>query len=472
MCGVIGLRTRKPEEVPLSELAFQSLLTLQHRGQDAAGLSVLSKDGFHTVRGLGLVVEALRDVAQVPKGRAAVAHARYATTGTGGVAEVQPFVRGVPKIAIAHNGNIVNTAELARKHSLQVANASDLEVISQIFLHSRATSFEAAVQTLMNELNGSYAVVGVESDGSLFAFRDPFGIRPLWWLRTSEWDLFASESVAFGFLEGQAVELKPGEWIRITDSAVERGILTSQRNLKHSEKACMFERIYFSSPASEVGGESVYRTRFNLGTVLANEIKKANPDLQVDYVVPVPETARPAAIAVAEALLVPYREYLVKNTYVSRTFILSSQEARLKALDAKLSLIGPEIHGKRILLVDDSVVRGNTSKRMAARFRAAGATAVYLASTCPPIRHGCFYGIDFPDPNELVAHAGSLSEIESRLGVDGLYYLSLEGLYQAIGTSKLCVACLTGDYPTQDASFSEFLADRRSNRSKTKDTVL
>lgn len=481
MCGLVGVRLVRNPQNPVSsdgraaEYALNLLLKLQHRGQDGAGISVLGDDGvFATVRGLGLIDVALKDWTELPESGVAVAHTRYATTGTGGVGEVQPFVKGSPKVALAHNGNIVNTAELAERFQLQLDTASDLDVLQQIFLkQSYAGGFLQAVQTIFDEFNGSYAVVGVDLNGDLFGFRDPFGIRPLFLGRSGDIVALASETASLSILADCKVdEIRPGEWVRVSkDGVVERGVLRSKRNSDSKERFCMFEVVYFSSPQSEIKNESIYRLRFRLGQDLAHEIFRQlpvghSPRAEFDFVVPVPDTSRTAAIAVAETLSVPYREFLVKNNYVTRTFILGRQDQRLKALNQKLSLIGPEIRGQRVLLVDDSVVRGNTSRLMALRLREAGAASVSLASTCPPITHGCYYGIDFPDPEELVAHGRSVPEIAKSLGVDGLYYISLAGLKSALRNENLCAACLTGDYPTRDASFERFLEQRRKDRAK------
>lgn len=469
MCGLVGLK-RVKGAASVNELAVHMLARLQHRGQDGAGLTVLSDEGqFETARGLGLIATALHDWHTLAAGTTAVSHTRYATTGTGGVGEVQPFVKGSPRVALAHNGNIVNVAELAARYSLQLDTASDLDVLQQVFLLKSKESFTAAVQTIFDEFNGSYAVVGIEKDGTLFGFRDPFGIRPLFLGQSADLVALASETSALSPLGLNIQEIKAGEWVRVTPAGIERGTLTSKINPAQQERFCMFEMVYFSSTQSEIKQQSVYRLRFRLGAQLAKEIRASLPESDMpakhfDYVVPVPETSRTAAIAVAEALQVPYREYLVKNPYVPRTFILGSQDLRLKALEAKLSLVGPEIKGQRILLVDDSVVRGNTSRLMAQRLREAGAKQVALASTCPPIRHGCFYGIDFPDPTELVAHERDVAGIAQSLGVDFLYYISQAGLKFALGTNSLCMACLDGDYPTQNASFARFLDDRRRQR--------
>ncbi len=471
MCGLVGIRTLGGQSA--SEWALHLLLKLQHRGQDGAGLTVLgATHEFETVRGLGLIQTALKDWNSLSRGAVAVGHTRYATTGTGGVGEIQPFVRGKPKVALAHNGNIVNTAALIEKFQLQVETNSDLDVLQQIFLQNSEESFEKAVQSIFDEFNGSYAVVGMEQDGTLFGFRDPFGIRPLFLAVSPTAIALASETAALTALSPSSVsEISPGEWVRVSpDGKISRGHLMSKMNRQNQSRFCMFEVVYFSSAQSEVLGQSVYRLRFKLGQHLANEIlesisEDSSPKEHFDYVVPVPETSRTAAIAVAETLGIPYREYLVKNAYIPRTFILGKQEQRIEALQAKLSLIGPEIRGQRILLVDDSVVRGNTSMLMAMRLREAGARTVTLASTCPPIRHGCYYGIDFPDPTELVATGRDIPSIAKKLAVDGLFYLSQKGLQKALDTQNLCMACLDGNYPTKGPAFERFLDDRRAQRS-------
>jgi amidophosphoribosyltransferase len=463
---------------------MSALLRLQHRGQDAAGITVLANDGsgFQSLRGLGHVDAALKDWNKLPQAWAIVAHTRYATTGTGGVAEVQPFVKGTPRLAMAHNGNIVNTSELKEKYSLLCDSASDLEVLQQFFLrHKEEFGFEEAIQRLHTDFVGSYAVVGLTENGELFAFRDPYGIRPLFVYESDNMVVFASETSALSFLRAFEVEMgfeplqsdlrevPQGAWARVSPEGVySQGV--SPKGSSSSKRFCMFELVYFSSPQSEFLGLSTYRHRFAMGRQLAIEImselapQKAGSEI-FDYVVPVPETSRSAALAVAETLRVPYREYLVKNPYATRTFILSSQERRIKALEGKLSLIGPEVKGQRILLVDDSVVRGNTSRLMARRLREAGAKEVWLASACPPIKHGCYYGIDFPDVEELVASQNAtFKSIAASLGVENIFYLSFQGLKKALGTGDLCAACLDGDYPSKGPAFDRFLSERRLQR--------
>ncbi len=481
MCGLVGIRFFAQPTVDIRELSMELLSRLQHRGQDGAGLSVLdSQEGaFHSARGLGLVDIALKDWRDLPQGSVAIAHTRYATTGKGGVGEIQPFVKGAPKLALAHNGNIVNTAELIAKHNLEVETDSDLDVLLQYFLKKQLElGFVSAVEGVLNEFVGAYAVLGIEQTGTLFGFRDPFGIRPLFLARTKSWALMASETTVLTAMQMfnesfEIEEIAPGEWVRVNPNGeISRGKIISQMNVAGKERGCMFESVYFASPLSEIKKESVFKLRFRLGQELAFDIKQELRSVdelrkEFDFVVPVPETSRAAAIAVAETLNIAYREYLVKNPYVPRTFILGRQDLRLRALNMKLGLVGPEIRGKKILLVDDSIVRGNTAKMMAARLKEAGAERIVLASTCPPIKYGCFYGIDFPDAQELVANGcHTHPEIAKALGVDRVFYIQEASLKRALGTDQLCMACLDGDYPSRSPSFDKFLESRRTQRTE------
>ena len=472
MCGVAGIKflesTRDAKEITLA-----MLLRLQHRGQDSAGITILNDNNeFETDKGFGLIQNAISGWSRLSASPHAIAHTRYTTTGVGGVGEIQPFVRGIPKLALAFNGNITNTNELTEKFQLQVESVSDLDVLQQTYIHLKATQdFESTIRTIFKEFVGAYAVVGLNDNGTLFAFRDPCGIRPLFMAKNSHFVAFASETSSLDVLKAlsdnvEISEVPPGGWVRVKDDKFEQGCIHSPQQINQQRKFCMFEMIYFSSPQSEYRSDSVYRWRFRLGEVLAQEIKAKHPQPReyFDYVVPVPETSRTAALAVAENLAVPYREFLVKNPYVPRTFIMNEQRQRLKALSTKLALIGPEVKGKKILLVDDSVVRGNTSRVMADQLREAGVRSVSLASTCPPIRYGCFYGIDFPDQKELVANGRDEEKIAEEIGIKKLFYISQKGMQEALGGSDLCMACLDGKYPTKSESFAHFLAQRREHR--------
>ena len=483
MCGVLGVVLNNDRlQERSSELAMSMLQRLQHRGQDAAGVTVLPEvGGFNWSKGLGHVSEALKSWKKLPPARAFVGHTRYATTGKGGVAEVQPFVKGAPRLAMAHNGNVVNTTQVKELHGLEVESDSDLEVLQQFFLKfEMELGFEKTLEKLYETFVGAYAVIGLTEAGELFAFRDPNGIRPLFMYRSKNMTAFASETSALQFLkdyelefgvadpDSTLVEIPQASWVRIS----EKGEF-SQGSISKSEykkQFCMFEMVYFSSPQSEYQGTTAYRYRFAMGQVLARTILNdlpahVDPKDEFDYVVPVPDTSRSAAIAVAETLGGPYREYLVKNPYASRTFIMSSQASRIKALESKLTLIGPEVKGQKLLLVDDSVVRGNTSRLIAKRLKDAGAKEVSMASACPPIRHGCFYGIDFPDEEELVAaHNIGADEVAQKIGLKSVFYLDVKGLKKALNTDELCTGCLDGHDPARKEVFDRFLDQRRKQR--------
>lgn len=495
MCGVVGL-------IGTSEAAreaFLGLTTLQHRGQDAAGILTFDSDGFHRVKNMGLVESVFtRENMRTLTGNIAIGHARYSTIGSGDLIDVQPFLLNYPfGIGMVHNGNIVNCDELsqdlrfrARRHLL---THSDTEIALNLFAEGLARSpaaqpganleFEHICETLkevFKKLNGSYSIVTLIAEQGLVAFRDPHGIRPLVWgkrknqrqedergaLESGEAHAFASESVVLSFLGYEKVrDLQPGEVVFIDMKGNVHSRLIERREPRH----CMFEWVYFASPESEIDGVPVYGARISLGKGLAKLIKQKinNNEIRPDLIVPVPETSRIAAIALSEELGVPYREVLIKNRYIKRTFILDSQEKRQKAVNLKLSPVRSEIEGKNILLVDDSIVRGTTSRKIIELVRRAGAARVYFVSTCPPIQHPCFYGIDFPNPEELIASGRGVSEIQKELGADAVIYQDLEGLRSAISENGIpCMACLDGKYPTDVSSGTRFAATRSADRGR------
>jgi amidophosphoribosyltransferase len=423
-------------------------------------------------------------------------------------------------LGIVHNGNIFNVEEL--KHDLRTRSRrhllthSDTEIVLNLFAEGMAEAsntdssnpgsgdamFEnicRSVQEVYRRVNGSYSIITLVADHGLVAFRDPHGIRPLVWgkrkvrrdneisgaLESGEAHCLASESVALGFLGYELVRsIEPGEVIFIDMKGKVHTRVLDMRGRRH----CMFEWVYFASPESEIDGVPVYGSRIQLGKSLARQLKRQIQDRQIeaDIIVPIPETSRIAAIALAEELAIPYREVLIKNRYIKRTFILDSQEKRQKAVNLKLSPVRSEIEGKRVILVDDSIVRGTTSKKIIELVRQAGAAKVYFVSTCPPIQHPCYYGIDFPEQSELIAANRSLAEIEQEMGADAVIYQDVEGLKQSLveaqskGTSACsssgasasksqamnpCTACLDGKYPTDvSASAKCFAAARKADR--------
>ncbi len=512
MCGVVGLIGT----ADASKEAFLGLTTLQHRGQDAAGILSYDIDGFHRQKDIGLVeaVFTRENMARLT-GHMAIGHARYSTVGRGDAIDVQPFLISYPfGIGMVHNGNLVNTQDLARELRTQerrhLLTHSDTEIVLNIFADGLAKSISGAnpegvdfenicnaVGQVFKRVNGSYSIVTLVADQGLVAFRDPNGIRPLVWgkrtmkregdhptpLPTGEAHMLASESVALSFLGYEKVrDLKPGEVIFIDT----QGVVHTRVIAAREHRPCMFEWVYFASPESVIDDVPVYGARIDLGNNLAEQLKKQiqSRGIEADLIVPVPETSRIAAIALAEQLKIPYREVLIKNRYIKRTFILDTQEKRQNAVSLKLSPVRSEIEGKRVLLVDDSIVRGTTSKKIIELVRQAGATKVYFVSTCPPIQYPCYYGIDFPMQSELIASGRTLAEIEKEMGADAVIYQDIESLVRSVTVAAHssggkppaktpftpCTACLDGQYPTDISAGEKFAADRAKDRTKERRT--
>jgi amidophosphoribosyltransferase len=496
MCGIVGL-IGTPDA---AREAFLGLTTLQHRGQDAAGILTYDSTGFHQVKNIGLVESVFtRENMAGLSGELAIGHVRYSTTGRGDLGDVQPLLLSYPfGLGMVHNGNLVNCKQLTDELKIQnrrlLLTHSDTEVVLNLFAEglsrfpagkfSRELDFEHicdAIGDIFRRVNGSYSIATLIAGQGLVAFRDPDGIRPLIWGKKllesgKEAHMVASESVALAFLGYEVIrDIQPGEVLFIdSEGKVWNRLLHEGRSAKH----CMFEWVYFASPESVIDGKPVYGARIQLGKQLARGIQKQMlaKNLQADLIVPIPETSRIAAIALAEELNIPYREVLIKNRYIKRTFILDSQEKRQKAVNLKLSPVRSEIKGKRVLLVDDSIVRGTTSRKIIELVRSAGASKVYLVSTCPPIRRPCYYGIDFPEASELIASDRDLSTIEKELGADAVIYQEIEGLKQSIGFSEtqssnlgvlessLCMACLNGQYPTDVSAGVQLATARRVDR--------
>jgi amidophosphoribosyltransferase len=499
MCGIVGVFG-----TPYSfQEVYQGLLLLQHRGQDAAG--ILSFDfndkNFHHYKDLGLVSDVFSpEILAGFSGQMSIAHTRYATVGPReenkspieSKRDLQPMTINYPHgIGMVHNGNIVNYYEL--KNSLlkdkrrHLFTNNDLEALLNILSDGlkekgsgvhHFSQFEKAVKSLFDQAKGGFSVLGLLADKGLFAFRDPHGLRPLILgervLTEEEKALnphhfgksycLSSESNALNFLGYEVIrDLAPGE-ILFIDQSGEIFSSSDYSKLKSIEpKSCMFEWVYFANPESVLEERSVYSTRLEFGKNLAGEIKSLidSGEISPDLVVPIPETSRVAAISLSETLKVPYREVLIKNRYIQRSFILNTQASRNRAVQLKLTAIASEIKGKNILLLDDSIVRGTTSKRIIEMVKEAGAREVYFATTCPPIRYPCYYGVDFPDPKELVASSRTNQEVEDYLGADRLIYLSETATKKSIGKESLCMACINGCYPVDIGGAQKF-QDMRS----------
>jgi len=479
MCGFIGV-IGSPNAVPV---IYDGLVTIQHRGQDSAGIITYDDDRFHVKKGDGLV----RDIfssANMERltGGTGVGHVRYPTVGSGGGEDAQPFRVNFPfGIVMAHNGNVANYAslrgELAREGLRHLYSACDVEVVLNIFAKALADramdgfSLEAyygAVAECHRLVRGAYSVVGYIAGYGMFAFRDPYGIKPIAiGRRRIEEGRYAhavvSESVVLDTIGYEAVDTcAAGEGVFIDlDGDLHRRQVTPSNH-----HPCVFEFVYFARPDSTIDGASVYRSRERMGQRLARTF--AATGLTVDVIVPVPDSARTAALTMARELGLPYREALVKNRYVGRTFIMPDDGERRRSVRRKLNTINGEFSGKRVLLVDDSIVRGNTSRQIVMLARQAGATEVYFASTSPPLIHPCVYGIDMSTRREFVARDRTHDEVAAQLGADAVIYQELEDLLDSVrdeqpAIKKLCNACFSGNYPTGDIT-SEMLLSIEDER--------
>ncbi len=473
MCGFLGL-VNAPQAV---HEIYDGLIAVQHRGQDAAGIVTYS-DRFHARKGGGLVRDIFgpEDFERL-EGTIGVGHVRYPTIGSGGVEDAQPFVVNYPYgIAMAHNGNLSNYAELkeqlTERDGRHIDSSCDVEVILNVFaaaLIEHGNQFQLsrlwqAVDAVLERVRGAYSVVGMIAGHGLYAFRDPFGIKPIAFgcrqngARTSY--AVSSESVVLDLLGYEQLQPPaPGEALFVgVDGQVAR------RELRPPALTpCIFEWVYFARPDSQLEGLNVYHARLRMGERLAAKVRERR--LEVDVVVPVPDSARAAGKAMAEALGVDYHEGLVKNRYIGRTFIMPDQGSRQRSVRHKLNAIPSVFAGKRVLLVDDSIVRGNTSRNIVQMARRSGAAQVFLASTAPPLRHPCVYGIDMATRREFIAGNRSEAEIAELLDVDALIYQDLGDLERAVApggeVEQFCNACFSGNYPTGDVSSETLLAIER-----------
>ena len=467
MCGIVGV----VNTAPVNQLIYDALLLLQHRGQDAAGIVTQQERKFfmHKAKGMVRDVFRTRNMRSLP-GNVGLGQVRYPTAGNAySEEEAQPFYVNAPfGIVLVHNGNLTNAdalkAELFTTDHRHINTESDSEVLLNVLAHElgRATrgaalgpdEVFAAVSAVHRRIRGSYAVIAQIAGRGMLAFRDPFGIRPLNLGRSADGGvLLASESVALegtGFMPER--DVAPGEAVFVTlDGTVHTRQCAPQAQLS----PCIFEYVYLARPDSVLDGSSVYQARMNLGETLAKRVISTVPPDQIDVVIPIPESSRPSATELARLLGKPYREGFVKNRYVGRTFIMPGQAVRKKSVRQKLNAIASEFAGRNVLLVDDSIVRGTTSKEIVQMAREAGARKVYLASAAPPVRYPNVYGIDMPTKDELVAHGRSVEEIRQIIGADALIYQDLDAMKRAIGQLNPSLrgfdaSCFDGVYVTGD----------------------
>ena len=479
MCGIVGVVSN----APVNQLIYDALLLLQHRGQDAAGIVTQQERKFfmHKAKGMVRDVFRTRNMRSLP-GNCGLGQVRYPTAGNAySEEEAQPFYVNAPfGIVLVHNGNLTNAqalkAELFSTDHRHINTESDSEVLLNVLAHEIEKTtrglplqpqdvFEA-VRRVHRRIKGSYAVIAMIAGHGLLAFRDPFGIRPLCMGRGEGSVLLASESVA---LEGTSNKFErniaPGEAVFIDL----QGHVHAQQCAEHPVlNPCIFEYVYLARPDSVMDGISVYQARLNLGETLAKRVISTVPPNEIDVVIPIPESSRPSAAQLAQLLGLPYREGFVKNRYVGRTFIMPGQSVRKKSVRQKLNVIASEFKGRNVLLVDDSIVRGTTSREIVQMARDAGARKVYMASAAPPVRYPNVYGIDMPTADELVAHNRTVEQIRQLIGCDALIYQDVDGMKKAIGSLNPAIkgfdaSCFDGVYVTGDITAAD-IARLNANR--------
>lgn len=483
MCGIVGIVSGSGQNV--NQEIYDSLTILQHRGQDAAGIVTTENGRFYQRKDNGLVKDVfrtrhMRDLL----GATGIGHVRYPTAGSSSSAEAQPFYVNSPYgIAMGHNGNLTNAEEVAEeiyRSDLRHLNTnSDSEVLLNVFAHELMEQKKLfidqedvfnAVKKVHKRVRGGYAAVGLIANFGLVAFRDPYGLRPVVvGKRVTDKGtdyMVASESVALGGLGFELEkDLAPGEAVVITENG---SIFYKQCAENPQYSPCIFEYVYFARPDSMMDDISVYKSRLRMGEKLAEKILREWPDNDIDVVMPIPDTSRTSALELAKILEVPYREGLMKNRYIGRTFIMPGQQLRKKSVRQKLNPIDLEFEGKNVLLVDDSIVRGTTSGQIVQMAREAGAKKVYFASAAPAVRYPYVYGIDMPSPTELVASGRTTEEVAEFIGCDKLIYQDLDDLIDAVsvGNDKIVnfdTSCFSGVYATGDIT-PEYLASLDNSR--------
>lgn len=446
-CGIFGIWGHSDA----AQISYYGLHSLQHRGQEGAGIVVTDGNKLEGAKGLGLITEVfskgqLNDL----HGKAAIGHVRYATAGGGGYENVQPllFQSHTGSIALAHNGNLVNANLLRKDLEMQGSifqTTSDTEVLAHLIKRNGSAPLKDSIKASLNMIKGAFAYLVLTKD-AMYVALDPNGFRPLALAKLGDAYVVASETCAFDVVGAKYIrDINPGELLIISDNGIETDQFTSTVN--HS--ICSMEYIYFSRPDSNIDNINVHAARKNMGRVLAKEAP-----IEADVVIGVPDSSISAAVGYAEESGIPYELGLIKNRYVARTFIQPSQELREQGVKMKLSPVRSIVEGKRVVMVDDSIVRGTTSRRIVQMLRDAGASEVHVRIGAPPLKNPCYYGIDTSTREELIAATNTVEEICQEIGADTLEFISLEGLLNAIGRNHdspnrgQCTACFTGCYPT------------------------
>jgi len=443
MCGIFGIYPHKNA----AELASIGLYALQHRGEEACGIITRNSKRVHIHKGLGLVSDVFNEkIIKTLSGEMAIGHVRYSTTGSTNPKNIQPFYvkSKIGDIAIAHNGNITNTLKLHKELEDKGAlfqTTMDSEIIAHLLAHSKELDFKDKIMWALSNLEGAYSLVLMIND-ILIGIRDPYGFRPLCLGVLDKSYVLASETCVLDLIGAKYIrDIEPGEVIFIYKDKIE--------SLRFSKKGhfsfCIFEYIYFARPDSNIFGHNVYLVRKKLGEMLAKEFS-----IKADFIMPIPDSGTYAALGFSQKSKIPFEFGMVRNHYIGRTFIQPSQSLRDFRVKVKLNPLREILKGKDIVIIEDSIVRGTTSRARVKTLRMAGAKKIYMGVSCPPLRFPCFYGIDFPTKKELIAHKHSIEWISKFIGVDILKYLSLDGMLSSMPLPKenFCTACFTGNYPT------------------------
>ncbi len=442
-CGLFGIYAPEQE---VARLTYYGLYALQHRGQESAGIAVSDGRKIQHYKGMGLVTEVFSDDTIVGlQGKMAMGHVRYSTTGSSLLTNAQPLVVYFQKgmMSLAHNGNLTNAGELREElggHGTVFQTTIDSEVILNMIARYRRYNLEDAVIKTMIDLKGSYALL-IMAEDKIIGVRDPYGVRPLCIGRIGERFCLASESCALDTIGAEFVrDVEPGEVVTIDEQG-----LHSRQGLPRAKMAfCSFEYIYFARPDSTMDNLNVWEARHQMGVALAKECP-----IDADVILAVPDSGTPSAIGYAHAMGIPFEEGLLKNRYVGRTFIQPTQEMREVAVRIKLNANSRVIKGRRVVMIDDSIVRGTTSSKLVEMVRNCGAKEVHLLISSPPVCYSCYYGIDTAEREKLVANKMNTEEIRKFVGADTLHYLSEEGLKRALDGNQVCLACFNGDYPIE-----------------------
>jgi amidophosphoribosyltransferase len=446
MCGITGVYAPGHDA---ARLAYFALYALQHRGQESAGIAAGDGGTIRSHKEMGLIGAIFdEEILGELDGHIAVGHTRYSTTGSSIVVNAQPLLEraDLGDFAFAHNGNLTNTDDLRESlsPSTVLQASSDSEVMAKVLVEGSGSMFER-IKHVLHRARGAYSIVLCTAD-ELYAFRDPWGVRPLCLGRYHDGWVVASESCALSTIGATYErELEPGEILRINA----RGIESARVELREPPALCMFEYIYFARPDSQLNGESIYMARYRMGRRLAKEYP-----VDADVVMAIPDSAVPGGIGYADEADLPYVEGLIKNRYIGRTFISPDQRMRSRGVQLKFNPLTENLAGRRVVVVDDSIVRGTTTPRIVQLLRDAGAEEVHVRVTSPPIKHPCYLGVDLATYDELIAANFTVEEIRRKIGADSLGYLSLEGLVEATGrdANEMCLGCLTGVYPNVPAA--------------------